>query len=213
MYSPFRNEQGQPKDLADVTYADLSQLADLEEGYVLEFKRTWNDHVRKKIPKIIASFANSRGGWLVIGIADDDKSLCPIPRISADFSQIFGELCRHHVSPTPALMPVLLLTPQTTNKVLWWSKFMKEISLPMWQTEWWKFVKDQRLGPHWVRRLLSFTAKQPNAPKRSANSASELSGTPAIMPLHPTCVPFPYLSLVSIFFVWEVARVSALRAR
>lgn len=101
MYSPFRNEQGQPKDLADVTYADLSQLADLEEGYVLEFKRTWNENVRKKIPKIIASFANSRGGWLVIGIADDDKSLCPVPRISADFSQIFGELCRHHVSPTP----------------------------------------------------------------------------------------------------------------
>lgn len=101
MYSPFRNEQGQPKDLADVTYEDLSQLADLDEGFVLEFKRTWNDNVRKKIPKIIASFANSRGGWLVIGIADDDKSVCPIPRISADFSQIFGELCRHHVSPTP----------------------------------------------------------------------------------------------------------------
>lgn len=40
MYSPFRNEQGQPKDLADVAYEDLSQLADLEEGYVLEFKRT-----------------------------------------------------------------------------------------------------------------------------------------------------------------------------
>ena len=101
MYSPFHNEQGQPKDLAEVTYADLSQLADLDEGFVLEFKRTWNENVRKKIPKIIASFANSRGGWLIIGIADDDKSLCPIPKISADFSQIFGELCRHHVSPTP----------------------------------------------------------------------------------------------------------------
>ena len=139
MYSPFRNEQGQPKDLADVTYADLSQLADLEEGYVLEFKRTWNDHVRKKIPKIIASFANSRGGWLVIGIA-------------LVFQPIFRKFSESCVVITylllPALMPVLLLTPQMTNKVLWWSKFMKEISLPMWQTEWWKFVKDQRLGPH-----------------------------------------------------------------
>lgn len=111
MYSPFRNEQGQPKDLADVTYEDLSQLADLEEGYVLEFKRTWNENVRKKIPKIIASFANSRGGWLVIGIADDDKSVCPIPRISADFSQIFGELCRHHVSPTPRFDARFIIDP------------------------------------------------------------------------------------------------------
>ena len=111
MYSPFRNEQGQPKDLADVTYEDLSQLADLEEGYVLEFKRTWNENVRKKIPKIIASFANSRGGWLVIGIADDDKSVCPIPRISADFSQIFGELCRHHVSPTPRFDARFIVDP------------------------------------------------------------------------------------------------------
>lgn len=101
MYSPFRNEQGQPKSLDEVAYADLAQLKDLEEGFALEFKRTWNENVRAKIPKIIASFANSHGGWLVIGIADDNKTVCPVPKQSADFSQIFGELCRHHVSPTP----------------------------------------------------------------------------------------------------------------
>lgn len=116
MYSPFRNEQGQPKDLADVTYEDLYQLADLDEGFVLEFKRTWNDSVRKKIPKIIASFANSRGGWLIIGIADDDKSLCPVPRISADFSQIFGELCRHHVSPAPRFDARFIADPANSNQ-------------------------------------------------------------------------------------------------
>ena len=101
MYSPFRNEQGQPKELDEVAFADLAQLKDLEEGFALEFKRTWNENVRVKVPKIIASFANSHGGWLIIGIADDDKAICPVPKRSADFSQIFGELCRHHVSPTP----------------------------------------------------------------------------------------------------------------
>mgnify|MGYP002582632367 CR=1 FL=1 len=101
MYSPFRNEQGQPKELDEVTYADLAQLKELEEGFALEFKRTWNENVRVKVPKIIASFANSHGGWLIIGIADDDKAVCPIPKRPADFSQIFGELCRHHVFPTP----------------------------------------------------------------------------------------------------------------
>lgn len=33
MYSPFRNEQGQPKSLDEVAYADLAQLKDLEEGF------------------------------------------------------------------------------------------------------------------------------------------------------------------------------------
>lgn len=116
MYSPFRNEQGQPKDLADVTYADLSQLADLDEGFVLEFKRTWNEHVKKKVPKIIASFANSRGGWLIIGITDDDKTICPIPKISADFSQILGEQCRQHVSPTPRFDARFITDPKNPDQ-------------------------------------------------------------------------------------------------
>ena len=101
MFSPFRSEDGAPKALADVTWDDLSQLSGLDEGFVLEFKRSYTDTVQKKIPKIIASFSNSRGGWLVVGIADDDKSVCPIPKPLADFSQIIGELCRRHVSPTP----------------------------------------------------------------------------------------------------------------
>lgn len=116
MYSPFRNEQGQPKDLDSVEYADLAQLADLDEGFVLEFKRTWNEPVRAKIPKIIASFANTRGGWLIIGIDDRTKAVCPIPRISADFSQIFGELCRHHVSPAPRFNVRFIPNPENAEQ-------------------------------------------------------------------------------------------------
>ena len=101
MYSPFRDEQGRPKALADITYSDLDQLAELDEGYVLEFKRSWNQPVKRKVPKIIASFANSAGGWLVIGIADDTKEICPVPRGPADYSQVIGEICRRHISPAP----------------------------------------------------------------------------------------------------------------
>lgn len=101
MFSPFRTPDGTPKALIDIAWDDLSQLAELDEGFVLEFKRAYTPSVQKKIPKIIASFANSRGGWLVVGIADDDKSICPIERPAADFSQIIGELCRRHISPTP----------------------------------------------------------------------------------------------------------------
>ncbi len=101
MFSPFRDAKGEPKGIADITYEDLGQLADMDEGYVLEFKRSFTSSVKAKVPKIIASFANSRGGWLVIGVADDDHALCPVPRGSADYSQVIGELCRRHVSPAP----------------------------------------------------------------------------------------------------------------
>lgn len=101
MFSPFRDEQGAPKGLATVTYTDLAQLSDLDEGYVLEFKQEFSASVRAKVPKIIASFANSRGGWLVIGISDDGSRICPVPRLAADYSQIIGELCRRHISPAP----------------------------------------------------------------------------------------------------------------
>ena len=101
MFSPFRDAGGTPKGLAEVTWDDLSQLAELDEGFVLEFKRDWTPSVQRKVPKIIASFANSRGGWLVIGISDDDHAVFPVSRPSADFSQIIGELCRRHVSPAP----------------------------------------------------------------------------------------------------------------
>lgn len=101
MFSPFRDADGTPKALAEVTWEDLPQLADLDEGFVLEFKRDYNPSVQRKIPKIVASFANSRGGWLVVGISDDEHAVCPIARPQADFGQILGELCRRHVSPAP----------------------------------------------------------------------------------------------------------------
>jgi hypothetical protein len=101
MFSPFRAEDGSPKLLAQVAWDDLAQLKELDEGFALEFKRENNASVRRKIPKIVASFANSRGGWLVIGIADDTKDVVPVPRPQTDFSQTLGEMCRRHVSPVP----------------------------------------------------------------------------------------------------------------
>lgn len=101
MFSPFRAEDGSPKPLAQVAWDDLAQLKELDEGFALEFKRENNASVRRKIPKIVASFANSRGGWLVIGIADDTKDVVPVPRPQTDFSQTLGEMCRRHVSPVP----------------------------------------------------------------------------------------------------------------
>ena len=116
MFSPFRTEQGTPKTIAEVEYADLEQLRDLEEGFALELKQTFSPSVRRKIPKIVASFANSRGGWLVIGVSDAAKDVCPVPRPSADVSQVIGELCRRHVSPAPRFVARFLSDPANSEQ-------------------------------------------------------------------------------------------------
>jgi len=39
-----------------------------EEGLRVEYKSTFDQNVKDKLPKIISSFANSHGGVLVIGV-------------------------------------------------------------------------------------------------------------------------------------------------
>lgn len=111
MYSPFRSESGSSKTLDQITWDDLDQLRDMDEGFALEFKLAWTPSVRRKMPKVIASFSNSRGGWIVVGVSDADKSVRPIPRPRTDFSQTIGELCRRHVSPTPRFATRFLSDP------------------------------------------------------------------------------------------------------
>ncbi|MBO0912590.1 MAG: ATP-binding protein, partial [Acidobacteria bacterium] len=38
------------------------------EGFRVEYKSTLDDNVRRSLPKVISSFANSHGGVLVIGV-------------------------------------------------------------------------------------------------------------------------------------------------
>lgn len=118
MYSPFRNEQGQPKSLDEVAYADLAQLKDLEEGFALEFKRTWNENVRAKIPKIIASFAIPMAAGLSSASPMTIKRfvLC---QSSRQISLRYSASCAATMYPllrasTHALSPIL----QTPNKAL-----------------------------------------------------------------------------------------------
>lgn len=101
MYSPFHNEKNEFLSINEVTYAELEQLNTLDEGYHLEFKLNFNDSVKKKIPAIITSFANSSGGWIVIGIEDKSKIIVPIKKERNDFGQIISQLLKGSVTPIP----------------------------------------------------------------------------------------------------------------
>lgn len=101
VYSPFLDERYEFLRINDVTYANLKQLEILDEGYQLEFKLNFNDNVKKKIPAIMSSFANSSGGWIIVGIDDKSKAITPIKRERNDFGQIVSQLLKGSVTPIP----------------------------------------------------------------------------------------------------------------
>ena len=112
MYSPFHNERQEFLSINDVVYTELNQLSLLDEGYQLEFKLNLNDSVKKKIPSIVASFANSGGGWIIIGVDDKNKSIVPIKRERNDFGQIISQLIKGRVTPVPQYEVRFLENPE-----------------------------------------------------------------------------------------------------
>jgi predicted HTH transcriptional regulator len=112
-YSPFTDDMGKFKTVYEVTYKDLVQLNEKEivEGYKIEYKSTFSDAVFKKLPKIICSFANERGGWLFIGIDDKTQSTTPI-LFNHEYelkinSKIASECC-----PVPKIVVRFLQNPE-----------------------------------------------------------------------------------------------------
>lgn len=115
-YSPFHNENNEFISINEVTYAELNQLSSLDEGYHLEFKLNLNDNVKRKIPTIITSFANSNGGWIVIGIEDKSKAIIPIKKERNDFGQIVSQLLKGTVTPIPQYEVRFLECPDAEDR-------------------------------------------------------------------------------------------------
>lgn len=78
-YCPFKNLNGEDIPFDEIEYNDLSQLSNADEGYKIEYKGDFGDKVKKKLPKVICSFANCTGGWLFIGV-DNNKQIVDIEK-------------------------------------------------------------------------------------------------------------------------------------
>ena len=99
--NPFGKPFGVPLDLEDIHGLLDRQVP---EGLGQEYKQ---DCQREVVTKIVASFANSFGGCLVLGLECD--GLFPtritgidLKRVEARKDQILG-WCRSHISPTPLM--------------------------------------------------------------------------------------------------------------
>jgi len=114
-YSPFIDKNGNFKTLKDIEYSDLEALKDIDEGYKVEYKSTWDDNVKKAIPKSISSFANTDGGWLFIGV-NNDGIVQVIQKQRTDFGQQIGELLKSHVSPSPRFETKFVCSPSNNQQ-------------------------------------------------------------------------------------------------
>jgi Putative DNA-binding domain len=57
------------KPIADLTYEDVEEFCRrFHEGLRVEYKSTFDSNVKRKIPRVVSSFANSYGGILIVGI-------------------------------------------------------------------------------------------------------------------------------------------------
>jgi hypothetical protein len=58
-----------PKPISDLTFEDIEEFCKrFKENTRVEYKSTFDDSVKRKLPKVLSSFANSYGGILIIGI-------------------------------------------------------------------------------------------------------------------------------------------------
>ncbi|MEK1829139.1 ATP-binding protein [Priestia megaterium] len=116
-YSPFISEDGKKKTIGEIEFSDVQRMMEkhLEEGYQLEFKREVSSTVKRKIPNIIASFANEKGGWLIFGVDEDDHSINLLER--KEYELFINNMLKDVTNPIPRIVTRFYHLKITPGKV------------------------------------------------------------------------------------------------
>lgn len=117
MLCPLHDRDGNPRTLSTIEFNDFAQLVVVEEGYTVEYKSAWDEDVKRKLPKIVTSFANANGGWLFVGIKNDG-TYSGISRVRSDFDQTIAQIVRRHVTPLPRFETRFIEEPNSELGVL-----------------------------------------------------------------------------------------------
>ena len=108
MYSPFFDSKGRPLTIEKIKFSHIEQLIECDEGHHVEYKLLLEDGGKAQLAKEIASFSNSEGGWLIVGIDDKTKEIKPIKK--QDYSQRVGKIASR-ISPMPEFSTRFLTMP------------------------------------------------------------------------------------------------------
>lgn len=118
MFNPFE------KPIKDIQYSDLDKLIanNFSESLFIEYKS--NSPKPKKIAKAISGFANSHGGYLLIG-ANKDCNNDELPNgfpgatnLPQQPKEHVRQVCKHHISGMPLYECKYLENPTTKNGIL-----------------------------------------------------------------------------------------------
>lgn len=101
MYNPFN------KPISEIDYGDLKKLIEnnISEGWFVEYKGSFPNN--KQIAKSIASFANSEGGWYIVGIEEDKNESKPSEIIGLDLesnrkpADKITNIVKNNIDPIP----------------------------------------------------------------------------------------------------------------
>ena len=111
------------KSINDLTINDINLFCENNgEGYRIEYKSSFDDNVRRKIPQIVSSFANSHGGVLIIGVrTNGNRAILPIAGIERpdreEITLTIQNLCRDNIYP--AIFPIIKeITAEQNNIVI-----------------------------------------------------------------------------------------------
>lgn len=133
-FNPFN------KNIHELEYDDLKSLIENEvsEGWTLEYKQ---EIVKSKdIAKSIASFANSEGGWYIVGIKEKENTSTAGEIIDLDLEitkkpdNTINTAIKSNVKPIPTFEIKLLENPNEPNSgvvVVYVEKGYDVLILPM----------------------------------------------------------------------------------
>lgn len=116
-YNPFDKPFGDPLTPDDLQKLVTRQVA---EGYYVEYKGVVP--ANEKIGKSIASFANTYGGWYIVGVTTNAHNVATTvdgfdPASCHDPIAKVREVVKSHISPTPVFF-AQVVTLSTSNLVL-----------------------------------------------------------------------------------------------
>jgi hypothetical protein len=112
------------KPLREVELEDLDQLSDenVSEGIYVEFKRSLPKS--QSVAKVIASFANTHGGYFLIGIAEENLTNIASGQIGVNIEdhpnpkETIRNIVRDHLNPSPNFSTRLIQRPDYDDYVL-----------------------------------------------------------------------------------------------
>lgn len=110
-FNPFDKAIGE-----QLTPTDLQQLIDrsVAEGYFIEYKG--DPPANHKMGKSVASFANTYGGWYIVGVTTDAHNMAKAipgfhPSLCPDPIARIREVIKTHISPSPMFLAQVVTLP------------------------------------------------------------------------------------------------------